>query len=323
MITLPDFQKKQIAVVFFNEGEKMAIHNDNFVVRDKEGKIKLQCTCYRLFLVFAVGQFSITSAVIQNTKKYGFFIACVSATFRLNSIIGDGKEGNTLIKKKQYGYSGASIARQIVRNKLMNQRLQLMRVRYKNEAIKECISAIDRYLDALQEELTLNELMAYEGLAAKQYFKNHFNNVLWQGRQPRLKRDYVNTVLDLGYSLLFTFVDCIAQCFGFDTYVGVLHQQFYLRKSLVCDLVEPFRVIIDAQIKKALNLRQIKEDDCVLLNHRYAVKYECSAKYAKLFMTAILDHRDDIFSYIRQFYIAFMKDKPGDEFPIFLWEGTS
>ncbi len=28
------------------------------------------------------------------------------------------------------------------------------------------------------------------------------NNVLWQGRQPRIKRDYINSVLDIGYTVL-------------------------------------------------------------------------------------------------------------------------
>ena len=51
------------------------------------------------------------------------------------------------------------------------------------------------------------------------------------------------------------------ELFGFDTYVGVLHREFFHRKSLVCDLVEPFRPIIDSSLIKALNLGQIHEDD--------------------------------------------------------------
>ncbi len=39
--------------------------------------------------------------------------------------------------------------------------------------------------------------------------------------------------------------------YGFDVFCGVLHRQFYMRKSLVCDVIEPFRPIIDLQIRKA------------------------------------------------------------------------
>ena len=64
MFTAPDFKKKQIVFVMFHEGDKLAFNNDNLVVKDADGKVKLQCTCYRLFLVFAVGHTSITSVLI-------------------------------------------------------------------------------------------------------------------------------------------------------------------------------------------------------------------------------------------------------------------
>lgn len=74
MFTAPDFIKKQIAFVFFNEGEKLAFSNDNLVVKNAQGKIKFQCTCYRLFIVFAVGHTSITSVLIQKAQKFGFLL---------------------------------------------------------------------------------------------------------------------------------------------------------------------------------------------------------------------------------------------------------
>lgn len=43
-----------------------------------------------------------------------------------------------------------------------------------------------------------------------------------------------------------------------DVYCGVLHTMFYMRKSLVCDVMEPFRAIVDEQVKKSLNLGQFK-----------------------------------------------------------------
>jgi CRISPR-associated protein Cas1 len=49
--------------------------------------------------------------------------------------------------------------------------------------------------------------------------------------------------------------------YGFDVYVGILHTQFFHRKSLVCDLEEPFRPIGDAAILKAMNLGQVSEKD--------------------------------------------------------------
>lgn len=73
MITNQDFSKKQIIFIMFNEGEKIAFQNDNMVVKTAEGKIKFQITCYRLFLVYAIGHTSITTVLLQKAQKYGFF----------------------------------------------------------------------------------------------------------------------------------------------------------------------------------------------------------------------------------------------------------
>ncbi len=317
MITSQDFQKKQIVFVFFNEGEKMSISNDNLIVKDKDGKIKLQCTCYRLFIVFAVGSCSFTSVVIQRAIKFGFYIACMTTGFRLYSVIGAAKDGNTLLKQKQYSYQKFDIGKRIVYNKIVNQMAVLNKVRNKSDAVKEGIVLLDNYAASLDKAEQLNEILAYEGLAAKVYFRNHFNNVLWNGRQPRLKRDHINSALDIGYTILFAFVDAILSCYGFDTYVGVLHRQFYMRKSLVCDMVEPFRPLIDAQIKKSINLRQIKIEDFVVINGQYQLRYQFSAKYVKLFMEPLLEYKCDIFNYIHKYYCAFMKSNPIECFPLF------
>ena len=51
MLNANDFKKKQIIFLFTNAGEKLSFSNDNIVVKDKEGKIKYQSTCYRLFRI--------------------------------------------------------------------------------------------------------------------------------------------------------------------------------------------------------------------------------------------------------------------------------
>lgn len=317
MFTAPDFSKKQIVFVLFNEGEKLAFSNDNLVIKDSEGKIKFQCTCYRLFIIFAVGHASITSALIQKAQKFGFFIALMTPGFRLYSLIGAGKDGNTLLHQKQYQYEGLEIARHITANKMLNQKQELKNIRNKNEFVKEAIVSIDSYISSLENASTLNELMAYEGLASKVYFKNHFNNVEWHGRQPRIKRDYINSSLDIGYTLLFTFVDALLESYGFDTYCGVMHRQFYMRKSLVCDIVEPFRILIDHEIKKAINLKQIKEEDFLVFNNQYKLKWSESSRYVKILMKPLMDNKEGIFAYIQSYYRAFMKDLSADDFPIF------
>lgn len=317
MFTAPDFSKKQIVFVLFNEGEKMCFSNDNLVVKDSNGKIKFQCTCYRIFIVFAVGHTSLTTAVIQKAQKFGFFIALLTSGFKLYSVIGAIKEGNTLLKRKQYEYNGLDIAKRLIENKITNQMYELQSVRKKSENTKEAISLLKTYISNISSTSTLNELMGFEGLASKVYFKNHFNNVNWQGRQPRIKKDYINSVLDIGYTLLFTYIDALLSSFGFDTYCGVMHRQFYMRKSLVCDLVEPFRTLIDHEVKKAINLNQIQEDDFVVTNQQFRLKWKESEKYVRILMKPLVENKESIFYYIQTYYRVFMKSSPIELFPYY------
>lgn len=317
MFTAPDFGKKQIVFVMFNEGEKICFGNDNLVVKDACGKVKFQCTCYRIFVVFAVGHTTFTSVLVQKARKFGFFIALLTTGFRLYSVIGAEKDGNTLLKRKQYEYEGLEIAKKLIKNKIENQMYELQSVRNKNECVKEAVTLLETYKTNLSDASTLSEIMGYEGLAAKVYFKNHFDNVKWQGRQPRIKKDYLNSVLDIGYTLLFTYIDALLLSFGFDTYCGVMHKQFYMRKSLVCDLVEPFRTLIDHEVKKAVNLKQIQEDDFAVINRQFRLKWSESERYVRILMKPLVENKEEIFGYVQSYYRAFMKGLSVELFPVF------
>ena len=94
-----------------------------------------------------------------------------------------------------------------------------------------------------------------------------------------------------------------------------------MRKSLVCDLMEPLRPIIDYAVRKAINLKQIQENDFRVYNKRYVLEWNKSADYAKLFLDAILEYREELFMYIQGYYRAFMKQKSIYEYPILNYKG--
>ena len=232
MLSANDFSKKQIIFLFTNTGEKLSFSNDNIVIKDKEGKIKHQSTCYRLFMVCVVGNISITSGLIQRSKKFGFAICLMSTTFRVYEIIGSRMEGNTMLRKRQYEYTQNDIGRKIEQNKIANQMDTLKNIRKKTEEIKEGIEFLQDMIDKLNEPLNYLEVMGIEGNAARVYFTRVFNNVKWNGRKPRIKNDYINVTLDIGYTMLFNIVDAILQIYGFDTYYGVFHKCFYMRRKV-------------------------------------------------------------------------------------------
>ena len=309
MLNANDFNKKQIIFLFTNQGEKLSFSNDNIIVKDKNGKIKHQSTCYRLFMVCVIGNISITSGLIQRSKRFGFSICLMTTTFKVYEILGARMEGNTLLHKCQYEYDSNDIGRLIEKNKIENQLQALKNIRNKSEYVKDGIKLIESMLPQLNEDIEYLEIMGIEGNAARVYFPRIFDVVTWKGRKPRVKSDYINTTLDIGYTMLFNIVDAILQVYGFDTYYGVFHKCFYMRKSLVCDIMEPMRPIIDWQVRKAINLGQCKEEHFDVYNHRWVLKYKNNPDYIQFLMKAILEYKESIFMYIQSYYRYFMKKK--------------
>lgn len=319
MLDAPDFKKKQLLVYIPKDGDKISYRNDNIVIKDREGKIKFQTTCYQLFAVFVIGNISITSGFIIRAKKFKYTICLMTTNLRVYQIINGRMEGNTYLHTRQYEYSGMEIAQHLIWNKIYNQKNTLNKIRRKAPELKEAIRKLDQYLAVLKEERieNLQSLLGLEGSASRVYFSQVFYDCSWKGRKPRVKNDYVNTVLDIGYTLLFNFIDSLLQMYGFDVYYGVLHRCFYMRKSLVCDLMEPFRPIIDWKVRTAIHLGQCKKDDFEEIHYQWVLKYKKAAAYSTFLMQGILDYKMEIFYYIQSYYRSFMKGKLISEYPIF------
>jgi len=321
MMSTRDFEHKQIAFVFTTDGEKISFKNDNLIVTDKDGKIKHQSTCYRLFALFICGEFCLTSGILERSKKFGFTIVFMSPNLRITSIMPSKAEGNILLRKKQYSYDKTEIASHVIANKIHNQTFLLKKKRKKTEEEKEVIAKLEQYeKDVLQPNLSVQEIMGIEGISAKLYFNTLFAEYNWQARLPRVKNDITNTLMDIGYTILFNIVNALLEMYGFDVYVGILHTQFFHRKSLVCDLEEPFRPIVDAAILKAMNLGQINEKDFWKNQNQYILPWKNSKKYVGIILEALLEYKNEIFIYLQSYYRAFMRDKTIEEFPVFEME---
>lgn len=321
MMSTRDFEYKQIAFVFTSRGEKISFKNDNLLVSDADGNTKHQSTCYRLFLLFICGDYSITSGLLERANKFGFNIVLMTPNLRVTKIIPSKAEGNVLLRKKQYAYDKTDIAAHVIANKIRNQNALLKKKRQKSEDEKEAIKKLKQFeKDVMQPNLSVQEIMGIEGISAKIYFKSLFQNYNWSARRPRTKHDITNCLMDIGYTILFNVVNALLEMYGFDVYVGILHTQFFHRKSLVCDLEEPFRPIIDEAIIKALNLSQVHEKDFWKNQEQYILPWKNSAPYIELFIKAIMEYKNEIFIYIQSYYRAFTRDKPVADFPTFEFE---
>jgi CRISPR-associated protein Cas1 len=317
MLSAPDFEQKKVIVALLSHGDRLNFKNDNIVISDENG-IRHQSSCYRLFALFIVGHITITTGLLQRAKKFGFSIVLMT-----HGLIPYGSwlaqaEGNVLLRKKQYQYQGLGIARHLIKNKIDQQIRVLKRRRQKSSQMHAAIANLQGYYDRLADvNLELQSILGIEGISSRVYFSHIFDMDEWKGRKPRAKQDIPNLLLDIGYTQLFHFMDALLNLYGFDTYQGVYHQVFYQRKSLVCDLVEPFRALIDQRVRKAFRLGQVHEKDFSRANGQYRLFGKQSQPYISLLLESLLAHKQEIFLYVQSYYRAFMRDKSAGEFPIF------
>lgn len=322
MLSAPDFQQRQFVFAFLSRGEKISFRNDNIIIKDENGKIRHQSTCHRLFVIFIVGHITITTGLLQRAKKYGFSIQLLTHGLGFYGSWQSKAEGNVILRKKQYTYNKSDIAAHIVYNKVDQQIKTLNKIRKKSPELKTAIKQMKTYQSKINraQGMELQSLLGIEGVASRVYFSQLFIANNWQGRKPRAKHDITNLLLDIGYTLLFNIIDNMLNLYGFDVYQGVYHQQFYQRKSLVCDLVEPFRPIIDYSIYKAWRLNQINANDFQKVKGQYKIFGKDSQAYVQIMLKAIIEHKQAIFLYVQSYYRAFMRDKDIVDFPVFTGE---
>lgn len=119
----------------------------------------------------------------------------------------------------------------IVQNKINNQALLLYKI---ND--KEKYNMLLNYVN----EVVIGDKTNREGHAAKVYFNSLFGNSF-----IRNSDDSINAALNYGYAILLSTINKEIVSNGYLTQLGIHHKNEFNSFNLSCDLMEPFRIIID------------------------------------------------------------------------------
>ena len=113
-------------------------------------------------------------------------------------------------------------------------------------------------------ESARNSLMGLEGTAARTYFECLSGLIpekyQFQGRSRRPAKDPFDACLNYCYGMLYPIVEKACILSGLDPYVGFLHTDNYNKKSLVFDLIEPFRIYADQVIVYLFTGKKINDE---------------------------------------------------------------
>jgi CRISPR-associated protein Cas1 len=151
----------------------------------------------------------------------------------------------------------AQLAHGIIHSKVKRQRATLAHIAQERPDIRKPLfdeqQRLAGILDTLQSaDITshsLDQLRGLEGAAAAMYFEAYFSAFApalgATGRNRRPPRDPVNAVLSLSYTMLYAQATAACWAAGLDPALGALHTLSHGRAALACDLMEPYRPLID------------------------------------------------------------------------------
>lgn len=320
MFTNKDVEYRSIYVINCIHDRDLRVSNGELLLEDlEESKTLTKLPFQKILALFIVGHIRITTPLIDKCKKYNVALIVVNQSFRPVFYWANAAEANFLLRQKQYQFpkEDISIAKVLVENKINNQIIALQKTRKTDELTKLAIKSCKECVEKLKTTNEYNGVMGIEGLASKCYFEAFFQDLNWKVRKPRIKCDAVNATLDIGYTILFNYIECFVRMFGFDPYAGVYHRLWFKRKSLICDLMEPFRCLVDRAVRSSFNRRQFSEKDFDIIKEEYKLKIIKNSDYCKVFFDALIPFKTEVFRYIQSYYRSFMRQKNINDYPRF------
>lgn len=93
-------------------------------------------------------------------------------------------------------------------------------------------------------QIAPHDITNREGHAAKVYF-----NALFGMDFTRSEENIINAALNYGYSIILSAFNREIAAQGYLTQLGIFHDNMFNYFNLSCDLMEPFRVLVDRRVK--------------------------------------------------------------------------
>lgn len=324
MFTHKDIEYRTIFVINCIHERSLRVSNGELLLEESvedsdKMKTLTKLPFQKILALFVIGNIRITTPLIEKCQKFGVALVVLKPSLRPVFFWANSAEANYLLHQRQYALckDDISVAKVIVKNKIQNQLKALSDTRRKDDLTVQTHKMLSGCVDTLDDITDYDSLMGIEGTAAKAFFQAFYQDHNWNQRRPRTKCDALNATLDIGYTMLFNYIECFLRMFGFDLYVGVYHRMWFKRKSLVCDIMEPFRPIIDKAVRTAWNRKQFSENDFQIQKGEYRLKYEKNSDYCRVFFDALIPYKTEVFKYVQAYYRCFMGCKSVKLYPSF------
>lgn len=189
-------------------------------------------------VVIEAQEVSISAAALRGMTEHGISLIICDAKHNPQSELvplhGHTSGAGNLMKQTAWTQSRKdALWEEIVRQKLFGQMGVL-------EALRPGSSSP---LTEMLEKLAPGDSGNCEATGAEIYFRSLFGK-----RFSRRTEDPVNAALNYGYAILLSTVNKAVSCYGYKSELGVHHCSQVNPFNLACDLMEPFRPLIDSVV---------------------------------------------------------------------------
>ncbi|MBS3090133.1 CRISPR-associated endonuclease Cas1 [Candidatus Pacearchaeota archaeon] len=196
--------------------------------------------------------------------------------------------GTTLTRREQakayFDERGIILVKEILKAKLKNQLFLIKRLsKTRNkifspeiQILEENLIKIDKINDKNIDSIR-DILLGYEGYGASVYFQCLNKICPLKNRDPE-GQDIFNMSLNYGYGILYSEVERACILSGLDPYLGFLHMDRYGKPSMVLDMVEQFRAVIDRAIITLFVQKRLSEEDIEIIGEGKLLTKEARTK---------------------------------------------
>ena len=268
----------------------LGLDGENVLV-EKEKNVAMRLPLHNLEAIVCFGYTGASPALMGACAERNIGLCFLTPHGRFLARVTGKVKGNVLLRKKQYFVSecgeSVPIAASFLIGKISNCRKVIERAMRDHallvdvKLLSDASTALRDILKTIKDCKTVDDLMGFEGSAAKIYFSVFDQLILQQryaffykerSRRPPL--DNLNAILSFFYTILSSEVASALETVGLDPYVGFLHQDRPGRPSLALDLMEELRpVFADRLALSLINRKQIngegftqKESGGIIMN---------------------------------------------------------
>jgi CRISPR-associated protein Cas1 len=147
------------------------------------------------------------------------------------------------------------LAKAFILGKIRNSRVVLRRYNrdLKLEEVEKIINDLKIHGESMERAESLDQLLGYEGTCSRIYFRGLSllvsDTFKFKGRNRQPPRDYFNSLLSFGYTMLLYEIYTVLVNKGLHPYAGFMHQIKRGHPALASDMIEEWRpVIVDSAV---------------------------------------------------------------------------